>query len=250
MGYQEDSRRLLLKFLNLLDKKEKTEMLAMSSSWANIQKSLENRIAELSKIENLSRNQLYQLEQYKQFLLQAKEQISIYSASSAELITKNQLQFAKLGIQSVGESLDLLGVKFNQLPLEAIKTMIGFTQDGTPLYTLLNKSYPETILKITNVLVESMALGRNPRVTARLIKEAMNGNLTRALTVARTEQLRSFREASREQMRYSGVVTGWAWLAEPDACPYCLEQNGKEFELNTPMDTHPNCRCGERPLVD
>lgn len=249
MSYQQESRDLLYKFLTILEKKEKAEMLALSLNWSKLAGTLEDSITELSALEGKSRNQLYQLDAYKRFLVEAKQQINLYSTNAAELITQNQLEFAKLGIQSVGEIIDLFGVSYHKLPLQAIKTMIGFTQDGTPLYKLLNNSYPETVLKITDTLVQSMALGRNPTVTAGLIKESMNGNLTRALTIARTEQLNVFRESSREQMKESGVVSGWEWLAEPDACDYCSEQDGKIFDLDEAMDTHPNCRCAEKPIV-
>lgn len=250
MSYQEEAKTILYDYLSKLDRQEKREMLLLANQWGNVSTNLEDLIQELSKVEVKSENQLYRLDQYKTFLIQSKKEVNHYSELAGEVIRDNQKYFAEAGIESTQEVIKIFNVKFGKLPIQAVNNLIGISQDGTPLYKLLKKSYPETVTKLTDTLINSIALGRNPRETARLLKDDMNGNLTRALRIARTEQMNLFRETSLLQMRESGVVNGWEWLAERNACEKCLEENGKQFNLNESMETHPNCRCCELPIVE
>ena len=45
------------------------------------------------------------------------------------------------------------------------------------------------------------------------------------------------------------IVKGWRWVAEPDACEFCQERDGSEHALEEDMETHPNCRCTQEPIV-
>jgi len=81
------------------------------------------------------------------------------------------------------------------------------------------------------------------------MKDDMNGNLTRALRIARTEQMQVFRESSKMQMDESGVVKGYELIAEEDACELCQSQTGKIFEFKEEPDLHPYCRCAFLPVV-
>jgi hypothetical protein len=51
-------------------------------------------------------------------------------------------------------------------------------------------------------------------------------------------------------MRESDLVNAWEWIAEDDACDDCPENDGKTFSLDEAMDTHPNCRCSELPIIE
>jgi hypothetical protein len=248
MSFREESRKKLLQYLNKLDNREKKEFIRLTIAWQDISSELERLINKLSELENLSEDQLFRLELYKQFLRDSKVVITNYSNISKGIIVDEQKVFAELGLQSAQE---LLGVGFfNKLNLDAVKFMIGNTKEGTPLFNLLNKSYPETVDRISNTLVESMALGRGPIVTARLLKEDMDGNLNRALLVARTEQLNVFRESQIEQYKATEIVTGLELITEPDACEVCLGiAEGNPYPLDYQFDLHPNCRCGIAPAL-
>jgi SPP1 gp7 family putative phage head morphogenesis protein len=70
--------------------------------------------------------------------------------------------------------------------------------------------------------------GDNPLTVARNMRDVGNVPLTRAMRIARTEQLNIFRKTSLESMKKSGVVSAWQWYAvSTDACSYCLEHHGK-----------------------
>jgi SPP1 gp7 family putative phage head morphogenesis protein len=250
MSYQDEARKVLNDYLDKLGKQEKREMLLLANQWGSVSKELDKLIKKLAEAEFKTENELFKLDLYKSFLVQSKQQANHFAELAGEIISDNQKIFAEAGIESTQEVIKIFNVRFNHLPLEAVNNMIGISQNGSPLYELLKKSYPKTVNNLTHTLINSIALGRNPIQTARLMKADMGGNLTRALVIARTEQMNIFRETSLMQMRKSGVVNKWEWLAEKNACEKCLANNGKEFDLDESMNTHPNCRCAELPIVE
>mgnify|MGYP005824038649 CR=1 FL=1 len=253
MGYKENQKKLLDDFQKRVSMGEKKDFLALSSQWGNVSNRLEKRITELSKLAEqgkITPNKLYQLNEYKLFLAESKNQVKFFAEYSESVISKGQIKSALLGLNLGQEVLGSLGVKVTKLNINATNLMIGMSADGSPLNELLMKSYPESVLRLTNTLIEGTALGRNPKVIARMMKEDMNGNLSRALTICRTEELNAFRESNRQQLEESGYVSKWEWSAESNACDICLEKDGKTFPISESMDTHPNCRCGMLPVLD
>lgn len=248
MPYGKDAHDLLRDYLEKLTKREQAEFIRLSMVWENISAELEGLISKLSQLENLTEDQLYRLSLYREFLEESRVATNTYSRIAEGIIIDEQKVFAQLGIQS---AQDLIGVSFfNRINFDAVKFMIGNTREGTPLFDLLQKSYPETVDRITQTLIDSMALGRNPIETARLLRADMDGNLNRALLVSRTEQMRVFREAQVEQYLESGLVTGLELITEPDACEICLDiEDGNPYPLDYNFDLHPNCRCGIAPVL-
>ena len=249
MSFQEEANNRLLSYLELLDRREKREFFRLAKYWKNISSSLDGLINRLSKLEKLSSDQLFRLELYKSFLEDSRVVINTYNKFAEGIILNEKEAFANLGLKS---AQDLLGARFyNKLNTEAVKIMVGKTTEGTPLFELLSKSYPETVENITNTLMESMAVGRNPRVTAEFLKGDMDGNLDRALRIARTEQLNVFRDAQTLQYQESGIVKAKDWLGEPDACEEICQEGiaNNPYPLDEVMSTHPNCRCAWSPVL-
>lgn len=248
-NYWNRANIILNEFQENLHKAEKKEFLLLAKEWGIVINSLEDKIKALSELGVLTKDQLYRQDAYKELLIDSKKQIGKYSQKATEIISENQRIFAQAGLENSQEIISLVNVRFNKLPVKVIENFIGISQTGSPLYELLQKSYPETVTKLTNTLLESVALGRNPIETARLMKNDMDGNLTRAIKIARTEQMTIFRETSKMQMEESGVVKGYELIAEPDACELCMSQVDKIFEFNESPDLHPNCRCGFLPVL-
>jgi phenylpyruvate tautomerase PptA (4-oxalocrotonate tautomerase family) len=88
----------------------------------------------------------------------------------------------------------------------------------------------------------------------------------KARTIAVTEASRAHHEIQLLMGRDSGIVTGWRWRANADACPICLEieqdcpvvQEGEAFAIlgDDPLysmitcpPAHPNCLCSLEPVL-
>ncbi len=116
---------------------------------------------------------------------------------------------------------------------------------------------PEAYTALRAELIRGVAVGANPRVTARRMvgwaEYRFNGGLTRALTVSRTESLDAHRAASAvTQQEHADVLTGWRWLTHLDqrTCPACIAQNGTAHALSEPGPLgHQNCRCARVPVT-
>lgn len=71
-------------------------------------------------------------------------------------------------------------------------------------------------------------------------------SLTRAMTIARTEQMRAYRGAHIGYLRENAEhIAGWVWHADHGwrTCPVCLAMDGTFHDLSEDFASHPNCRC-------
>ena len=240
MNYPEEARKILREFQKKAFRYENREIMYLFNKWQSISSKLEELINELSNNSDV----------YKEFLVLSNNQVSKFNKIAMETVIDGQKEFAQIGLDIARESIELITVNFHHINIQAVNNMIGLASDGSPLYKLFAKSYPESIKKLTNTLVQSTALGYNPQKTAKLLMQDMNGNFNRALTIARTEQLNVLRLTSIEQMKQSGVCKGWIRIEQPDACEDCSEENGKKYGFDETFDTHPNCRGACIPDLD
>lgn len=100
-------------------------------------------------------------------------------------------------------------------------------------------------------LIRGVAVGSNPRTTARrIVKQTgsrFNGGLARATNIARTETLDAHRAGAKATAeKNTDILAGWLWSAQMDArtCPSCLSQHGQlhPTEEEGPYD-HQQGRC-------
>lgn len=172
----------------------------------------------------------------------AGARIASGQAVAAEMGQEHARQLALAGL---GEPPPGVTVMWARLPREAVVDLIGFLHDGSPLRTLLDELGPEASAAVRQALVTGVATGQSPRTVARWIREGLGGNLVRALTISRTEMLRSYRESSRRSYRAnSDVVESWVRHEACDqrTCPLCWALHGKEYPLKERFATHPRCR--------
>lgn len=232
----------------LLDKDIQT-INQITKRYLDLIHTLDDKIDKLAGLKELSLNQLRLNEVYKDYIRDLTRRMESFGVYNANLISVKQGEYIQLGLFATQSELSLISVNFQKLNVSALEWMIGNSMEGGRLYDLLVKSYPETVDKITKTLIESVAMGRNPVTTARLIKVDMAGNLSRALRISRTETIMSYRESSRQQMITSGLVSEYERIEQPDCCSKCDEVNHKRYPLDTIFETHPNCRGTLIPVV-
>jgi SPP1 gp7 family putative phage head morphogenesis protein len=152
----------------------------------------------------------------------------------------------------VGEaSGEPVAIRLGTLDAGAVVAQAGFASDGSHLAQLFNKQGATIARAVADELVSGVATGAPVRVIASRVREHLGGELARALTISRTEILRSYRAASLDAYTRSQVVTGYRWLAAKDlrTCVICLALDGRVFSLTQAMPAHINCRCTFTPII-
>ena len=148
--------------------------------------------------------------------------------------------------------LGQIGIQWNQFPAGAFESFVGIAGDGAPLSNLLAPLGAQAQAGIIQGLAEGIALGKNPRETARIIRNRFGMPLSQSLNISRTETLRAFRESTRAQYAAnSDVVKGYRRLAkhDSDTCMACLARDGTFYRLDEPLNEHPSGRCALVPEV-
>jgi SPP1 gp7 family putative phage head morphogenesis protein len=155
------------------------------------------------------------------------------------------------------EAVDEVLRAFSRLPQTATEFEIGIMADGTTLrdYFLRGTArMPPLPVQVVNRLREqlsfALAVGWGPERTARELRDGLGIGLDRALRIARTEQLRAYRETSRWAYRSYGIQS-WRWIASLDrrTCMACLLLDGRVFSIEEPQKAHVNCRCTMVPAI-
>jgi len=243
--------------------REQVQMQDMAKKWLGLEDALESQMQamaddlarEAAEGRAISQAKLWRMKRYQSLQAQLQQELATYTQYADALIMENQSQLGALGIQhattATQVSMPGLGVYFDVLPISAIENMVGLAGDGSPLKALLRATWGDSAAGLTNELIRSTALGVNPRETARRMRQGMTQGLNRMLNIARTEQLRVYREASRQQYEYSGVVKGFKRLATHDdrVCLACLMAEGERYSVKEQLRDHPSGRCTAVPIV-
>ncbi len=205
--------------------------------------------------EDVPLSYLYEQRRLETIKLLISQQIDNYSALARMTVQQLQHQGVTLGNQSAQALLQAsvpasINWSFGLPSPAAIANMVGATQAGSPLADLFNGFGAEAADKAGQALITGVTLGYNPRQIAPLVQQALDVSRYRALTIARTEMLRTYRDAAIENYKANNdVVDKWVWLCAMDArsCASCIAMNGTEHDLSEDLDGHPNCRCAKVP---
>ena len=250
----------------LLAAKDAETIWAMGERWIVMESALEAQITlltmELAEMGvDVSLQAVYKLGRYQRLLAQMQEEMTAYNLWAADYVAQGQMQMGILGVSHASEAVNLallqggasgVGTFFDKLPISAIELMVGNAGKGGPVFTLLQENYPMAVEKMTGILINNVAMGIGPLQTAKQMMAGMAGGLSHALTVARTEQLRVYREASRQQYELSGAVQKYMRMASksPETCALCIALDGEIYNSKELMSVHPNDRCVMVPIVN
>lgn len=254
--------RVMRSFKADLLRGERAQTAEMARRWQGVEQRLHAQIdalaLEMAQVQRdggtVSRGMLFNDVRYRELLGQLTNELEGYTDYAERTIEQRQRQLARLGIRQAEQAIQTQGIRagFSRLPVEAVQNLVGLSGDGAPLRNLLVASWPHAADGLTQALINGVALGYNPRKTARLMAQGMARSRDRMEVIARTEQLRVYREANRQSYIRSGVVEGYRRLATHDrrVCAACLLAEGTFYELNEEMPEHPQGRCTLVPIVE
>ena len=212
-------------------REEEAQMRAMAGRWLQVERRLmveiDGVLAEIRRrqaageVFGTDQGPYVRLARYRQLLLQVQREIGGYSRWVEQVVTSREAELVRRAVEQgqlaietaqAGAAADgmAVGAGFNRLPAAAVENMAATLADGAPLGRLLAGAWPDAAVRMTDALVNGVALGWNPRKTARAMAEGLQqGALQRCLLIARTEQMRVYRQASLQTYRASRVVRGY-----------------------------------------
>lgn len=199
---------------------------------------------------------LYRQERYARLMNEIERQIKRFAATAEQSILREQQAAVRVALKHSTELVKAaapeIGASFISLNVSAVENIVGFLSNGAPLKRLLDELPGDAGRRTAEALTEAVTLGYNPRKTAANIRHTLGMTLTRALTIARTETLRSYREATHANYRANeDVVGGWYWAATlgPRTCAACIAMHGTFHSLDERLAAHVNCRCTQIPAI-
>ena len=242
-----------------LDAKELDAMRQMASSWLTVEGRLEADIAALAQEmarraaagEVITQQMLWRAERYQVIKAKLADEIRRWNAASLiPQIEADQRSFGWIGIEAATDAIyasyggPLTAPLFPVLNRAAVEAMVGFLGNGSPLNTLLKQDYPDALTGLADALLQGIARGLGPAQVARNMADGMGMGLERAMLIARTEVLRTYRSANVQAYRASNVVGGFMRLVKKDgACAACLFKDGEHFDVAEELSEHPRGRC-------
>lgn len=185
--------------------------------------------------------------------VQARTETSAAAADAADIAARRTGRIIASQFPGVAGDPAVLAVRFDRVPADQISAIVQRTTQQVTALTWPLSSQATDMMK--RELIRGMAMGDNPRESARRMLKRLeggfNGGLARALNIARTEVLDAHRmAAAASQDANAETLAGWVWNAKLDArtCPSCWAQHGKVHPLEEPgpLD-HQSGRCSRTP---
>lgn len=253
--------RIVRQFRDALDKHDKQALGRLVDAYGRIYTRLQDKISLLmDAIEKdaPTKGELVRMARYKSLIAQVEDELTGYQAilrNEIAGVSQDAITFASRDasrlLQAIGAEYGV-NVGFNRLPGEAIRSLLGFLAEDSPLYARIGELAKTHAESVANTIVEAVSLGKNPRVIAGMIRDDLGGGLTDALRMTRTVQNWSYREATRANyLNNSDVIDGWIWWANlpGEPCMACIAEHGTFHTLDETLDDHYNGRCTMIPSV-
>lgn len=114
---------------------------------------------------------------------------------------------------------------------------------------------------LTNIITDAVARGVNPRETASVISKRLDVSMSKAKTIAQTEQVGSLRQAQWNETDWAadrlGLNTGLLWLSalKPTTRSWHASRHGKVYTTEQVRDFYAengnryNCYCSQIPVL-
>ncbi|ROS21192.1 SPP1 gp7 family putative phage head morphogenesis protein [Raoultella terrigena] len=114
---------------------------------------------------------------------------------------------------------------------------------------------------LTNIITDAVARGGNPRETASVISKRLDVSMSKAKTIAQTEQVGALRQAQWNETDWAadrlGLNTGLLWLSalKPTTRTWHASRHGKVYTTEEVRDFYAengnryNCYCSQIPVL-
>ena len=114
---------------------------------------------------------------------------------------------------------------------------------------------------LTNIITDAVARGVNPRETASVISKRLDVSMSKAKTIAQTEQVGALRQAQWNETDWAadrlGLNTGLMWLSalKPTTRSWHASRHGKVYSTEEVRDFYAengnryNCYCSQIPVL-
>ncbi|MDP0697856.1 phage minor head protein [Klebsiella pneumoniae] len=114
---------------------------------------------------------------------------------------------------------------------------------------------------LTNIITDAVARGVNPRETASVISKRLDVSMSKAKTIAQTEQVGALRQAQWNETDWAadrlGMNTGLLWLSalKPTTRSWHANRHGKVYTTEEVRDFYAengnryNCYCSQIPVL-
>ena len=114
---------------------------------------------------------------------------------------------------------------------------------------------------LTNIITDAVARGVNPRETASVISKRLDVSMSKAKTIAQTEQVGALRQAQWNETVWAadrlGLNTGLLWLSalKPTTRTWHASRHGKVYTTEEVRDFYAengnryNCYCSQIPVL-
>lgn len=225
------------------------EALEQMVATLTLQSRGEADIRRLAALRSLQQQVAVEVERYAAF---ADVEISTAVSRSIELGLQGSLETVQAYFTSP-RTQAAIGARWDMLAAESVETMLGYTAADSPLRQALVGRLGETVAaRVSDALVQGIALGINPRDVANIMRRELGTGLTWSLTTARTAQIWAYRDTTRlNYMANADIVSGWKWQAALDdrTCLSCWAQHGSVHGVDEILNDHHNGRCTSIPIV-
>lgn len=232
---------------------------AYKTAWTQVRVELNTltaRIVEAREAgETVGQSWLFRQGRLNALLSQVEQQLALFAEAAGGTIEGAQADAVGLAQANSAQLVGAISssqVTLAQLPTAQIVELVGMLGNGSPLSSILDELAGQGSAGMREALIRGVALGWNPRKIERAARQAMGKVLNRALTVARTEVMRAYRNVTHETYKANDdVLNGWIWLSAADSrtCPSCWANHGQRYPLSQRLEEHVNGRCTALPSV-
>jgi hypothetical protein len=245
------------KALEARDNKTLSQIIkAYGDMYTRLQDKINLLTLQIANLETPTKAAVRKLASYKSLVIEIEKELTKFQGYAGTIMQQAANDAVTLGTRNarlltLADNPALSAVWRNLNP-RAVETLVSYFSEGSALMKRLDKLAGENALNVANTIIDNVALGKNPKTIAGLIRTSLGGGLTDALRMTRTVQLYSYREANRASyVANNDIVTGWYWMSalDPNSCVSCLAMHGTFHTNDETLNDHHNGLCVALPGV-